>query len=349
LGVDVVICGIVYKFYKNIRENAKAVADAPAFDLTRELGRTIRDLPQSSVPYAVVRGSSQALRLPINSQHAIGITGVVQQLVLKEHKTKWSWRTRWWSDTEREIQNLTNSVPFVLRGLHGGCDVEVVDALKADILDLHTIHDQYQPVQQSVTEVILGFFLGEHSKGFQQIESMLVEGTVITGIGELVWKHGGLQLQAPSIAGSGKFYLTQMSQQSLVSKLESDGRVLKIFIGLFGALGVFILMMIGRRWYKEYKEEQQRAEERRHHEELRAERRRQERERRGAQGVDRAPSNSERSGELQCVVCLTNPREVLIQNCRHVVCCADCINELRPRLCPICRVPFTDVTFVYIS
>ena len=47
----------------------------------------------------------------------------------------------------------------------------------------------------------------------------------------------------------------------------------------------------------------------------------------------------------KCVICLTNPREVLLRPCKHVVMCKDCASTRsragvpRVQQCPICRSP----------
>ena len=41
---------------------------------------------------------------------------------------------------------------------------------------------------------------------------------------------------------------------------------------------------------------------------------------------------------MSCVVCLSNPREVVLLDCGHVCLCADCLQQLQqPISCPVCR------------
>ncbi|BFU21506.1 hypothetical protein EHI8A_125520 [Entamoeba histolytica HM-1:IMSS-B] len=44
-----------------------------------------------------------------------------------------------------------------------------------------------------------------------------------------------------------------------------------------------------------------------------------------------------------CVICTTDPREILLLPCRHITMCAGCYEEVKERThqCPICRTPIT--------
>lgn len=102
--------------------------------------------------------------------------------------------------------------------------MEVVDPLAAEILDMDVISDVFKPSQPSVFDHIFGFFYGIRRRGIQETEKMLRKDVIITGIGELVVsKDGkGLRLQPP---GNGApFFLTTMSVNSLIKKLEDSRR-----------------------------------------------------------------------------------------------------------------------------
>jgi hypothetical protein len=52
-----------------------------------------------------------------------------------------------------------NSVPFVLQG--SKTSVEVIDALRTDILDLETTENRFEPSHPSGLELVWGFFAGK--------------------------------------------------------------------------------------------------------------------------------------------------------------------------------------------
>lgn len=51
----------------------------------------------------------------------------------------------------------------------------------------------------------------------------------------------------------------------------------------------------------------------------------------------------------QCVVCLTNPRSIVIKPCNHMVLCQECYDTIMQTdgLCPLCRVPIITGTSCY--
>lgn len=102
--------------------------------------------------------------------------------------------------------------------------VEVTDPLAAEILDMDVISDVFKPSQPSVFDHIFGFFYGIRRRGIQETEKMLRKDVVITGIGELIIaKDGkGLRLQPP--VNGAPFYLTTMSVNSLIKKLDDSRR-----------------------------------------------------------------------------------------------------------------------------
>lgn len=63
------------------------------------------------------------------------------------------------ANQKRVIQEIYNSVPFVLRVSQ--TKVEVLDALTADILDLETTADHFQCSNPSVFDHIWGYFAGK--------------------------------------------------------------------------------------------------------------------------------------------------------------------------------------------
>jgi len=48
-----------------------------------------------------------------------------------------------------------------------------------------------------------------------------------------------------------------------------------------------------------------------------------------------------------CIVCLSNPREVIFDICGHVAVCSDCLDKLNGK-CPVCRMEFGSARAAYI-
>ncbi len=83
-------------------------------------------------------------------------------------------------DTTRLIRNISHTVPFVLRD--NKASVKVDDPLSAVGLEIPIVHDSFEPSSTSLGEHIVSWASGEKTKGFQTMERMLSEGTVLTGV-----------------------------------------------------------------------------------------------------------------------------------------------------------------------
>lgn len=102
----------------------------------------------------------------------------------------------------------------------------MIDPLAADILDMETISDFFEPSAPTLVDYLWGFFSGHRQRGLQSTEEMLREGSIITGIGELnvnPSKPESLILQPP--LNGTPFYLTTMSLSSLIRKLDDRKKI----------------------------------------------------------------------------------------------------------------------------
>lgn len=187
---------------------------------------------------------------------------------------------------------------------------------------------------------------------------MLREGSIITGIGELTRstsKPESLVLQPP-INGT-PYYITTMSLSSLLRKLDDKKKIYRYKINsmvylflynildsriynyrwlcvMFGAIGLFIGGMVLRRYLKDREEQRIANELRKSLEESRKERRQKVRDK-------NVPEDQ------LCVVCRTNPREIILIPCGHVCLCEDCSLDIAST-CPVCRNNINQKNAAYI-
>lgn len=103
---------------------------------------------------------------------------------------------------------------------------------------------------------------------------------------------------------------------------------------MFGAIGMLIGGIVFRRYWKD-RTEQRLAEDLR--QSLAASRK----ERR-----QRVRDTDLREDQL-CVVCRTNPREIILLPCGHVCLCEDCSDDITSD-CPVCRAPISQKAAAYI-
>lgn len=209
-------------------------------------------------------------------------------------------------------------------------------------LDMEVISDTFTPTVPSMMDHIWGFFSGFRQRGVQSTEKMLREGTLMTGIGEIVCEQdGSFKLQPPS--NGGLYYLTTLPVSSLLKKLESSKKNYGLLTLVCTAIGVVLAGMILRKYLKQRKllkdEEERRS--------LRDKTRKINR---------RSTRNTDNLTENQiCVVCKSNPIEVslnllycsgsykfciffqmILLPCGHVCLCEDCAEDITSH-CPICR------------
>ncbi|XP_049776401.1 mitochondrial E3 ubiquitin protein ligase 1-like [Schistocerca cancellata] len=332
LGIDALVFGICLKQYIKGRRATKALQDVSVHEIDPSLEDLVHSLPDHKVPYIAVRGVVKALGKSIKSLNSPDTSGVVQKLSIKEHVVS---RTSggFWSDHERTIQEVYNTVPFVL--LKGSTQIEVIDALDAEILDLETISDHFEPSTSSIAEHLWGFFTGVRRRGLQISEEMLREGVLVTGIGELSSDNSetGLKLQPPE--DGNPFFITALPISSLIRRIEYHRRTYRILSVVFGIIG---LAIVGHFTYRLLKQRARRLQEEELHrklEEMRRERRQQMRDANVPEGQE-------------CIVCRTNPREIILLPCGHVCLCETCGQNIH-NTCPVCRNHFERKAPVYLS
>lgn len=231
------------------------------------------------------------------------------------------------SEHQRMIREIHEVVPFIIKGR--STNVEVLDPLSSNYLDLTTISDTFEPSNPGFFSHIWGFVMGIRQRGLQNTEEMLKEGAIVTGIGEIVLEDDGMKLQPPF---SGvPFFITTLPISSLVRKLQERRKFYKYFTVICGTVGLFVLGMILNKWWKDRIRKLEADERRQKLEESRKERRRQ------ARNVGTIESHGSDTTDVPlCVVCQTNPREIIVLGCGHVCVCEDCAENIGD-LCPLCR------------
>lgn len=223
-----------------------------------------------------------------------------------------------------------NAVPFLLRrwlGKESKAEIQVAEPLSASILmdDLSTVHDAFKPAETGsiVTRGIDRLF-GEVTKGYHETEKMLLTNTLLLGIGEIAIIDGKLQLQPPR--SGAKYILTKRSKAEIVKSLESKSFWIKAVVITTGVIGISILGHILYRYYKNFQDKRTRELFLQEMRDIRARAQR------------RSQSSLDSDSDNSCVVCLSNPREIVLLNCGHLCVCAECVTALpHPLKCPVCR------------
>ncbi|XP_066997805.1 mitochondrial E3 ubiquitin protein ligase 1 isoform X2 [Anabrus simplex] len=236
-----------------------------------------------------------------------------------------------WTNHDRLVQEIYNYVPFVI--CSGNQSAEILDPLSADILDLHTVADKYEPTSTTIADHLWSFFMGIRQRGLQSTEDILKEGTLVTCIGEVtVGKAGNrITLQRPS--NGSPYFITTSPVSSIIYRLQCDITRYKVLIGVSATIGIGVISVIAYRWWKKRSENLQKEERRQLREAAREARRLR-------FGDDELPENQ------QCVVCCDCSREIIVFPCGHFCMCEDCSDKITTN-CPICRTVIESKSHAY--
>uniref|UniRef100_A0A1B0A2J7 RING-type E3 ubiquitin transferase n=1 Tax=Glossina pallidipes TaxID=7398 RepID=A0A1B0A2J7_GLOPL len=329
LSVDLLILGLCVREYVSYKKNVNLLRKAPQLPLDNDLKRYVGKQKDQKVPYAVIRGTVTPIGVPMRSVMSPSVTGVLQVIKLSEHRIARGF-AGFWTEQRKLIHVSSNEMPFELRSNEAG--VEIIDALSAAVLDLDIVYDNYEPSSLSFFDHVFGFFSGVRQKGLQTTEEVLRDGSFITAVGELEMDGKVLRLQPSPL---GPLFLTTATKSTLIKKFEEakSSMLFKIFV--CGAISAVLISIIGRKLYVKKKQER---DDRRIREALEKERKKR-RARSRPQDLPR---------DQLCVVCTTNPKEVIILPCGHVCMCEDCSEKIK-QTCPVCRGPINTRSAAFIS
>ncbi|XP_050098728.1 mitochondrial E3 ubiquitin protein ligase 1 [Anopheles aquasalis] len=330
LGIDVLVLVVCGNQYLKLRKNCRALKEAPQLPIDENLSERLRKEPDQKLKYVVIRGSVTPIGRPLHSAMSPSVTGVLQTMTLTEHRVARA-VMGFWQEEKQIIHASSNEVPFrIVNGKHG---VEIVNGLSAELLDMDTVYENYEPSSLSLFDHVFGLFSGVRQKGLQTTEQLLRDGSFITAIGELEVENGGLRLQPPT--NGAPMFLTTATKNTLLNRLEQakSSTLLKVLI--CGTISVVLVGLITRKIYKRKKMEREERKLREQLEKSRTERR------------SRLRSTN-LTEEQRCVVCVENPKEVICLPCGHVCLCENCAARINLH-CPVCRAVIETKAAAFIA
>lgn len=135
--------------------------------------------------------------------------------------------------------------------------------------------------------------------------------------------------------------MTSLSRTALVERLKSVTRILKISLVIFGSIGAIVGAYVIYKKTTKYI-----AKKRRDYEINQARIQRLKNRRNTARSDNQA--HDTQNEQNACVICLVNPRELVLLDCGHVCLCMDCLEKMPNNNCPICRVGYRSFAAVYM-
>ncbi|KAJ8011583.1 hypothetical protein DPEC_G00059760 [Dallia pectoralis] len=271
---------------------------------------------------------------PLRSQFQEGSVGVVQKLMLREHKLVWNNLARTWTDSERVLHQRVNAIPFNLVGLDQA-SVRVLCPLEASGLKMEIIHEKFHQATYGFSDIIGQYLSGEKPKGQLETEEMLKVGATLTGVGELILDTDRVLKLRPPTDGSD-YFLSTADFDTLCLEQESQAVVWRVLSSVFALAGAAILLWVGHRYYQSLRVRWDQERLRREYDSLVAG---------GSVEETGSPTGATPGGAGEqettlnnaCVICLTQARSCVLLDCGHVCCCYSCYQALPQPTCPICR------------
>lgn len=329
LGVDLLILGLCAREYVHYKRTAKVLKAAPQYNIDGDLKSVVERQRDKKIPYAVIRGTVTPIGVPLRSSLVPSVSGVLQIVKLHEHRVTRGF-AGFWTEQHKLLHESANEMPFELRNQNHG--VEIVDALSAAVLDVDVVYDNYEPSNLSLFDHVFGFFSGVRQRGLQTTEEVLREGSFLTAIGELELDGDTLRMQ-PS--NEGPLFLTTATKSTLIKRFEDAKTTTILKLVVCSTISAILVAFIAKKLYRKRKQEREEAKIR---ERLDTERRER-----------RARSRPHTLSQDQlCVVCSTNPKEIILLPCGHVCLCEDCAQKISVT-CPVCRGSIVSKAAAFIA
>ena len=250
-------------------------------------------------------------------------------------------------EEERVVKNVQHEIQWCLKPEETRVKraIQIVDGLNADRLDMATVKDEFTPASLSLSAWLGGWVAGQQLKGTQEIEEMVIDGSLMTAVGELVVNSDGtIYLRSPTSSEKYPFILSNLSFNALLDTYETLISVCKWSLFLFGGVGAVIGYIMIRRWLRLRYGRHNVTEEDDILRDLQQSR----------PVMSDDDDNEELEDWQRCVVCLVNHREVIVLPCGHVCLCADCMilingQNLLHRNCPMCRQRIVQIARAFVS
>uniref|UniRef100_A0A8D0KPE1 RING-type E3 ubiquitin transferase n=1 Tax=Salvator merianae TaxID=96440 RepID=A0A8D0KPE1_SALMN len=335
LGSSLAFSGLFYYLHRKKAKVVAKIQEAPKLQVSESLPDILSATGSSCLQYVAIEGVVQPTEAALTSPYHNELQGVIERLVLKEHRLIWNSLARSWTDSERVVLEQVHTVPFVLASPAGRSvgQVSVESPLQAVELPLETVYERFQQTSHGFKDLLGHYLSGEKPKGFLETEEMLLVGSSLTGIGELTMQpDGSLRLQPPA-DGTG-YFLHLGDWQALLADMQSVSNFWKWAALLCGFVGTAVILRALFRAYWDYRLRKEQEAQQQEFEKLRCQR---------SSDLDL----SDEPPESACVICLTNLRECVLLPCGHVCCCFRCFQALPSRTCPICRSPIDRVVPLY--
>eukprot|EP00116_Pleurobrachia_bachei_P007511 sb/3467773/ len=244
------------------------------------------------------------------SKYLDNVRGVMVENRTIEHKKEWSAFLQKWEDDEHVISVVRKHTHFVLND--GVNSVRVLGAPQSHLDPLQVVYDKFEPVEErNAVGDLFSFIVGSRLKGHQYVERMLPVNTILTAVGTVKLSDNSFVIEPPT---SSPYILSRQTLPEVLQDLKDATWTPKVAMVIFGGISLSVLGYMGWKQLCRWKEKRRRE--------------------RLVEEMERMRENGGSQSEC-CVVCLDNPRGVVLIPCGHVCMCILCADNMDT--CPVCR------------
>uniref|UniRef100_A0A8D2L4G3 Uncharacterized protein n=1 Tax=Varanus komodoensis TaxID=61221 RepID=A0A8D2L4G3_VARKO len=144
LGSSLAFSGLFYYLYRRKAKVIAKIQEAPKLQVGSSLPSILTATGSGCLHYVAIEGVVQPADVALASPYHRELQGVIERLVLKEHRLIWNSLARSWTDSERVVLEQVHTVPFVLvspggkAAVQNNCSSPVVQFPARRRWNLHT-------------------------------------------------------------------------------------------------------------------------------------------------------------------------------------------------------------------
>ncbi|KAG2462343.1 MUL1A ligase, partial [Polypterus senegalus] len=245
IGGSFALSGLFYHLYTKKLEELQKLKEIPRVELNEDLIKTLDSSHQKCLQYVALEGIVKPDGESLASQFVPRCFGVIQRIIIQEYRRALNMITYIWDSKKQNHKEVIHTVPFSLVPVSGydpGISVHVDSPLSASDLSLEPVYCYIRKAKMAFTDYFVLELNGQKPWWLEEKEEMLKVGSTLTGFGELILDSNRmLRLRPPE---NGQKYLLIISDyRSYLQHQESTVTVWKVLTGVFGLLGVALLLL----------------------------------------------------------------------------------------------------------
>ncbi|XP_028649158.2 mitochondrial ubiquitin ligase activator of nfkb 1-A-like [Erpetoichthys calabaricus] len=245
IGGSFALSGLFYHLYTKKLGELQKLKEIPRVELNEDLIKTLDSSHQKCLQYVALEGIVKPDGESLASQFVPRCFGVIQRIIIQEYRRALNMITYIWDSKKQNRKEVIHTVPFSLVPVSGydpGISVHVDSPLSASVLSLEPVYCYIRKAKMAFTDYFVLELNGQKPWWLEEKEEMLKVGSTLTGFGELILDSNRMLRLRPPQDGQ-KYLLIISDYRSYLQHQESSVTVWKVLTGVFGLLGVALLLL----------------------------------------------------------------------------------------------------------